>query len=219
MSIAHLVSDVTLRKRYALSFVLAVMFNVAVISGMAYLVMERPQPEQRKRFRQIVKQEQLRTPTETKRQQEQRQESMQQALPMSLPNLNSVEASAFTLPEAPFDQLQTTDWKAGFDLDGASIGLPGIELDKRAQLVLAPNLARYYPRVAKRKNIEGETLLELHIDKYGRISDYRIISSNPDDIFEEAIPKLIKQIRYEPAKSGNETMPDVQPLKLKWTLE
>jgi TonB family protein len=54
-----------------------------------------------------------------------------------------------------------------------------------------------YPEEALKKRIEGIVLLEVLLDKYGKVSDTRIIMS-PDPLFTVAAVEAVKQWIYEP---------------------
>ena len=126
---------------------------------------------------------------------------------------------AFTFPSDPLALLHKGDWQAQLNLASGFSAQTNITLDKRAQRKFVPDLSRYYPKRAKRKGTNGFTIIELHIDEQGLVEQYKIIETSPEGVFEKAVERLIKHIRYQAAEHQGRPHKDVQRLKLVWNIQ
>lgn len=63
-----------------------------------------------------------------------------------------------------------------------------------------------YPRRARRKGYEGTVLLEVLVNRNGKVADLRIIASSGYAILDRSAVKSVKSWSFKPAKKGNDTV-------------
>ncbi len=61
-----------------------------------------------------------------------------------------------------------------------------------------------YPRRAKRRGYEGVVVLEVRVDKQGRPSDIRVVTSSGYGLLDRAAERAVRQWVFEPAFRGEE---------------
>ncbi len=105
-------------------------------------------------------------------------------------------------------------------------GLIGINRNA-IEVVGIPNsfLGKYYPRLARKRGISGETELLLNIDKYGKITHIKLIAFKPSSYESfgakgvELMNEGKKLIKYKPAiKNGKPVSTKVKKI-IKWTVK
>ena len=57
-----------------------------------------------------------------------------------------------------------------------------------------------YPEIAKEAGIEGTVVLQVFVDKNGRVKHTKILKGIPNTGMDEAAIKSIKAVRFKPAK-------------------
>lgn len=87
-----------------------------------------------------------------------------------------------------------------------------------AQLLVQPNLDRFYPRRAEIDRIEGHTDILIRIDARGRPEEVTVIDSQPPGVFEEAARAAGRQFRLRPARRGGRPEPSQKVFRLEWSL-
>jgi protein TonB len=60
-----------------------------------------------------------------------------------------------------------------------------------------------YPRIARRRGYEGTVVLEVLVNKEGKVSDYRIIQSCGHSVLDKAAMKSIRDWLFEPGMRGD----------------
>lgn len=141
--------------------------------------------------------------------------------------------SAPELPEFPLPGLP--DLGSGAALRGpglAGLGLEGIgsgfeaglhpqERDSNGsrtppQLASSPDLARFYPRAARRRGLGGRSMVEIEVGPDGRVRSVRILRSEPPGLFDDAAVRAAKSLRFEPAHGSEGEVAGVVRLELGW---
>jgi protein TonB len=90
--------------------------------------------------------------------------------------------------------------------------------DRAATLIDTPDLDRFYPHIARRRQIEGRTLLRLRIGADGRVESVRLVASEPPGVFELAADPLARALRFVPAQHEGVAVASEQPFELRWRL-
>ncbi|HOG67948.1 MAG TPA: TonB family protein [Fibrobacteraceae bacterium] len=94
--------------------------------------------------------------------------------------------------------------------DGVAVGSGGMEnviyeageVDETARLL--KEIQPKYPERAKKMGVSGYVKVYLVIDVYGKVSQVRILTSEPTGYgFEEAALKAVREWKFEPAKLGS----------------
>lgn len=75
-----------------------------------------------------------------------------------------------------------------------------------------------YPRMAKRRNIQGYVILNFTIDKKGNVKNIIIKEAKPKGYFERAAKNAIKRWKFKPKYSGNSAVEQLAQQKLEFTL-
>jgi protein TonB len=82
--------------------------------------------------------------------------------------------------------------------------LPSVVEDALPEYSENPPVA--YPRRARRRGYEGMVLLEVLVNKKGKVDDLRILSSSGYDILDRSAVKSVKTWSFKPARKGKETI-------------
>jgi TonB family protein len=200
------------------SFIAACVFNVACIILLSSFTDARPEESLPVRIQQIHQREQ-----EPRQQRQRKQEKQEQAIQAALPLMQALELSQtlhdFSFPHDPLGGIKDNDWHAAMGVGAMQSEGLALTLDKRAQRKFVPDLSRYYPQRAKRKGIKGYTVLDLYINEQGMVERYIIVESEPVNVFEKAVDKVVKHIRYQAAEHQGKPHKDKQRLKLIWNLQ
>lgn len=88
-----------------------------------------------------------------------------------------------------------------------------------AQLLTAIDLGRFYPRRAKRQGIEGNTLMRLHIDAAGKVTNAEVISSTPKGVFDDAAKDVCEDLNFLPAKRAGVAIASTLEYELVWKIK
>ena len=110
------------------------------------------------------------------------------------------------------------------DLDGFASLTAGAQTtapappDEAPQLTVPPDLARFYPAEARRRKLQGRTILGLTIDPSGRVIGVDVLRSDPPGIFERAASKAARSFRFQPGRRAGRAILATTRLELKWQL-
>jgi len=94
---------------------------------------------------------------------------------------------------------------------------PAAALTELPRLTAQPDLRRYYPPEARRKEHEGSVVLRLWLDTSGAVTRVEIIS-NPGDGLGEAAVRAARELRFSPAKIRGEPVVTSVPFTLHFVL-
>jgi protein TonB len=90
-------------------------------------------------------------------------------------------------------------------------------LTELPRLIAQPDLRRFYPPEARRKDREGSVVLRLWLDATGAVTRAEIIS-NPGDGLGEAALRAARELRFSPAKIRGERVATSVPFTLHFVL-
>ena len=90
-------------------------------------------------------------------------------------------------------------------------------LTELPRLTAQPDLRRFYPPEARRKQREGSVVLRLWLDATGAVERAEIIS-NPGDGLGEAALRAARELRFSPAKLRGEPVATSVPFTLHFVL-
>ena len=65
--------------------------------------------------------------------------------------------------------------------------------DREVKKQVAPD----YPRGAERRGIEGHVLVEFNILAGGEVADIRVVESQPEGVFDDAVVNAVSKWKYE----------------------
>jgi protein TonB len=80
------------------------------------------------------------------------------------------------------------------------------------------NVERAYPQRAVDRGTEGSVRATLQIDATGSVVGVIITSANPPGVFESAVEREARRMRFEPARRNCENVADDYPLEVKFVL-
>lgn len=88
---------------------------------------------------------------------------------------------------------------AGFNT-GSGLGAQDLQInpDQYAQAAALVKVAPQYPMRARMDKIEGKVTVEFTITKKGTVADPKVVSADPEGIFDQAAINAVKQWRYKP---------------------
>jgi len=99
--------------------------------------------------------------------------------------------------------------------DPADLVLPPAAVPFTPPVQLDPvDPARFYPRRLRRRGIQGETRILLRVAADGAVSLERIERSTVG--FEDAARRLARELRFVPARRGDQAVESLYPLTIKW---
>lgn len=96
--------------------------------------------------------------------------------------------------------------------------LDGLDIDTPAERLGAFDLDRFYPRSARLRGITGRTRLRLTLDAHGEVTAWQVVDSTPPGVFDEAAARIVRSLRYRPAKAGGTDVPTVVDEVIAWTI-
>lgn len=82
-----------------------------------------------------------------------------------------------------------------------------------------PPLSAFYPFRARARGITGQTQVRLTIDRSGRVTDVRVVTSTPPGVFDSAAVRACKQLLFQPALRDGDKVISSIPLRLVWRLQ
>jgi protein TonB len=80
------------------------------------------------------------------------------------------------------------------------------------------NVERAYPQRAVDRGTEGSVRATLQIDATGSVVGVIVTSANPPGVFESAVEREARRMRFEPARRNCENVADDYPLEVKFVL-
>jgi len=80
------------------------------------------------------------------------------------------------------------------------------------------NVERAYPQRAVDRGTEGSVRATLQIDATGSVVGVIVTSANPPGVFESAVEREARRMRFEPARRNCENVSDDYPLEVKFVL-
>ncbi|MBA3686753.1 MAG: TonB family protein, partial [Planctomycetes bacterium] len=130
------------------------------------------------------------------------------------------EASGTTVPAQTIDDLAPTVAESPALPAAEVAGVLGSDLavDAAPAVVNAPDLRRFFPRVARQRGIEGESLLQLRIDAQGAVSECIVLRSQPPGVFDQAAIACAKSLSFHPAQAHGHPVATVLRLPIRWRL-
>ena len=93
------------------------------------------------------------------------------------------------------------------------------EAPKNARKLRDFNVDRAYPQRAIDRGTEGTVSATLQIDATGAVVGVVVTSANPPGVFESAVDREARRMRYEPARRNCENVSDEVPLQVQFRLE
>jgi TonB family protein len=115
------------------------------------------------------------------------------AVPTPMPPATDVSAPPAAVPQDSIPQLRAAPVAAPQKI---VLPLPPAPVVSGGELLeyIAPD----YPRRARVKGIEGSVRVRYAVDKRGRVSDIRVLSSRQGRYFERAVREALQHWRYQP---------------------
>ncbi|MGW8187203.1 MAG: TonB family protein [Desulfobacterales bacterium] len=144
-------------------------------------------------------------PPKTKRQEKRQEPALQDHVP---------QASLESVPEEP---LQASDAQpppaeeppTGFEGQSMAASTTQADLPPAVEDAIPEyrkNPPISYPTRARRKGYEGTVMLEVLVNRNGRVDDLRVLASSGYEILDRSAVKSVKTWSFKPAKKGNETV-------------
>ena len=96
--------------------------------------------------------------------------------------------------------------------------LPAID-EEPPELLSVVDLARFYPRAARLRELTGESVIRLSVTATGAVSACAVESSVPAGVFDAAAERLGGSLRFRPARRGGRAVAATHALRIVWTLE
>ncbi len=73
--------------------------------------------------------------------------------------------------------------------------------------VLLERVEPSYPRLARRRQMEGSVLLRFIVDEHGRTSGLQVLRSEPQGVFEESALQAVRNWRFSPGRVEGRAVP------------
>lgn len=114
------------------------------------------------------------------------------------------------------------DFKKTNDLNGISVAQElkpkQSTLEYATDIIPIFTIPPEYPRMAKRRNIQGFVVLHFTIDKKGGVTNITIEQSKPKGYFEEAAKKAISKWKFNPKIENGEPIEQLAQQRLEFKL-
>jgi protein TonB len=91
--------------------------------------------------------------------------------------------------------------------------------DQPARLLGALDLQRHYPRAARARGLHGVSRIEFDLSAEGGVSAVRCLASDPPGVFDEAVVRLGRSLRFQPAQRQGRPIPTTTTLRIDWVLK
>ena len=85
----------------------------------------------------------------------------------------------------------------------ARILTPAAQIVRKAALLYLENPPPKYPRIARRKGHQGTVILEVHVNREGRVEKMRVFQSSGYHSLDKAAMKSVKNWVFKPGKRGD----------------
>ncbi len=95
-------------------------------------------------------------------------------------------------------------WAGLFVLAVMLAGCAALIGDDRPVLDLVEGAQPAYPQAAREAGIEGEVTVVYTVTAEGRVTDLRVLESEPAGVFDQAALDAVRTWRYRPLRSGGE---------------
>ena len=117
----------------------------------------------------------------------------------------SMESSQGSDAPMPTPQEETNSFDTG--ATGPASNQPALPSVFEAALPeYSKNPPISYPKRARRKGYEGTVVLEVLVNRNGKVDDLRILASSGYAILDRSAAKSVKSWSFKPAKKGNDTV-------------
>ncbi len=189
-----------------MAFIVALVLNLALFLIMPALIAVRPQEKEREQLDQIVTLTKVRDEQKKEKQKppEKPKEKPDTLKPppkivMQRPKLSLPFELNSRLPSTSNDLILPP---VDNSLPQADIsGLFSVE-DLDGQLMPLAQLPPNYPYTAKRRHIEGWVKIQFVVNKQGRVEDIRILKSEPEGTFDNAVQLAVSRWKFKPGTIG-----------------
>ena len=100
--------------------------------------------------------------------------------------------------------LEEVHQKVHLDGKEALASVPPAQIIREAIPVYRENPPPQYPRVARRRGYQGTVVLEVLVNREGRVGDLRVFQSSGYSILDKAAIRSVKGWLFEPGRRGEE---------------
>ncbi|MEE2961162.1 MAG: TonB family protein [Myxococcota bacterium] len=210
-------------KKLLVASVLSLGFNLLIVAGLAYASSVSSAPQTPVIPITTISVIPAPPPAEITPEEQTPKENPEPPMALELPSLELSHqpdtSSALTLPSSSLEgeswtlALPSPKWNQGTALDSAP------RWDTPPRLLFAPNMARFYPRMAKRRGIKGKTILRINVGQGGDVEAIRILESVPVGVFDQAAKRLATTLKYEPGTRKGKAAKGVTELELAWNVD
>ena len=131
--------------------------------------------------------------------------------PRSL-SLESTEEAPGAKIFEPTPPVPAKEMASGTGIPDPVLPLPGPGADRtqaplrRAVPLYLKNPAPHYPPGARRRGYEGTVMMEVLVDRQGKVREMRLFESSGYDILDRAAMRAVKGWVFEPARQGEEVV-------------
>lgn len=136
----------------------------------------------------------------------------------SLPSLPVTDKPVELAPYVPAFSAVSSEGAPGVAAPQAVQGAP-LGFDEQPELASAFDLKRFFPRQAKMRGVEGESVVRFELDKTGAVLRATVLSSTPNGVFEQAAERLARSLRFRPAKRAGVPVACTYDQRIYWKLE
>jgi periplasmic protein TonB len=97
-------------------------------------------------------------------------------------------------------------------------GLGSAEFDEAPSVRSDFDIDRFYPRSARLRRVEGQTVMRLEVDAAGAVRGITVVSSTPAGVFDQAAGKLARTLSCTPAKRGGAPVASTLTITVQWKM-
>lgn len=115
------------------------------------------------------------------------------------------------MPEEPYDSesdfvKQDMLEEMGVKEAGEMVSTPYVQGFREVRPIYRENPRPEYPRLARRRGYQGTVVLEVFVDRKGRVGDLKVFQSSGYPVLDRAAMTSVREWLFEPAIRGDERM-------------
>jgi periplasmic protein TonB len=90
--------------------------------------------------------------------------------------------------------------------ESADTFVPSYSVTEAPEVDVQPDMKAYYPNAARQQNMEGQVLLQLHVDATGRVTHAKLVRGAGNGFDEAAVRAATEKLHFKPARFNGKSV-------------